>query len=83
MVRLKGQATMAGSFDKTYADPVNIPVSSRGPCQGITLRGTVCNIYGDLGDGLCQKCWDRLKTKVAYMSKKQTKEVIKGIIDAG
>ena len=67
MVEKKTRAShtvMPYSMDKEYVDAISIPIHSYGECA--------CGIVGDLGDGLCQGCWDK-KWSVRISSQQRAK----------
>jgi len=41
-------------WEQLNVRPVAIPVSSYGECKKVR-----CHNVGELGNGICQKCWDR------------------------
>lgn len=65
--------TMPFSSNRDYVDDTAVPIESYGPCQGITNHHKKCGEYGHLGDGLCQKCWDK-KWSIRISSIKRSRE---------
>lgn len=67
--------SMAGASKRQLLEEIVVPVYSYGRCQGKTLFNQPCRVLGDLGDGLCQDCWDSAwSIRIAQIRKHKEKK---------
>jgi len=58
------------SFD--VVEPVHVPVFTIGKCeQKLNRSNRICSNYGELGDGICIECWDRLQENRTAMAREK------------